>query len=121
MGNRFDFAKIEVQRFFEQGFAVAGNAGLGDEGALRKAGVDVGDNLFSSCQRTSFIILIVRIEDFHVFAQDDGFDGGRTGVDAEIAGAAVAVHIAVRNGMLTMAFLEFVEFSLAVKEGGDPV
>ena len=66
MGNRFDFAKIQVERFLEQGFPVAGNAGFGNEGALWQAGIDVGDNLFGSCQRTAFIILIMGIEDFHV-------------------------------------------------------
>lgn len=78
VGDRFDFTEVEVQRFFEQGFAVPGNAGFGDEGALRKAGIDVGDDLFRSCQRTSFVILIVRIENLHVFAQDDGLDRRRT-------------------------------------------
>ena len=31
VGNRFDFAKIQVERFLEQGFPVAGNAGFGNE------------------------------------------------------------------------------------------
>lgn len=82
VGNSFDFAQVEVQRFFEQRFAVARNAGLGDEGLFRQAAVDFSDDFLGCRQGAAFVVLIVRIEDLHIFAEDDGFNRRRAGVDA---------------------------------------
>ena len=100
MGDGFDFADIEVQRFFQKGFAVARNAGLGDEGAGRQAAVHFFYDLFGGHERAAFVILIVCIEDFQVFAQQDGLNRRRAGVEAQVARSAVGGQVAVGDGML---------------------
>ena len=121
VGNGFDFAQVEVQRFLEQGFAVAGDAGFGDEGLFRQAAVDFGDDVLGRCQRAAFIVLVVRIKDLHVFAEDDGLDGRRAGVDAQVARAAVGGDVRLRDRVLAVAGPKFVEFGLVVEQRFDAV
>ena len=121
MGDGFDFADIEVQRFFQQGFAVARNAGLGDKRAVGQAAVHFFDDLFGGHERAAFVILIVRIEDFQVFAQQDGLDRRRAGVEAQVARPAVGGQVAVGDGMLRVALLKFAQLFFAVEEGIDAV
>lgn len=121
VGNGFDFAQVEVQRFFEQRFAVARDAGLGDEGRFRQAAVDFSDDFLGCRQGGAFVVLIVRIENLHVFAEDDGFNRRRAGVDAQVARAAVGGDVRLGDGMLAVAGPEFVELSLIVEQRFDAV
>ena len=89
MGYRFYFTKVDVQGFFQQKFAVPGDTRFGDEGTFRQEPVDFGNDFLGCFQRAAFIVLIMGIENFVVFTQEDGLDRRAACIEAEITWAAV--------------------------------
>ena len=117
MSHGFHFTDIGLEGPFDQFFAITGDAGAGNGYAFRKLCVEVGEDFSRSGERRAFISCVVFVKNISIPIEEDRFNGGRAGIDAEPYGAFCFGNIGPGCMETAVTVYEFSVFFFIDKEG----
>ena len=83
MSHRFDFAQICLKGSFDQAFAVAGYAGIGNKSAWRQQGIQFLQHRPGSLYRVSLVTAVKRVQQIFILIDQRRLCCRRTGVNTE--------------------------------------
>ena len=121
VGNRLYFTFVQHEGGFDKRLPVTGGAGVDDLDSFRKLAVNVFDCRDRRSQGISLIVMIERIKQSSVLADESGFCRGGACIYAEERFAAVCRQIFYRHLVFRVAGGEFFIFCISGKQWFQPV
>ncbi len=116
MGNGFNLSFIQKKGGFDQRLPIACGTGMRDLYAFRKFAVDVLDRTYGSSKRISFVVMVERIQECPVFADQSGFGGSGTGVDPKKCFSGIGFQVFDRDLVPCVPFFECMELCFCRKK-----
>ena len=120
VGNGLHLALVQVEGGFQQRLAVACRAGAGNAGGTGEPGFQIPDGGFGRLNGVTLIIGIEGIEQLPLLTNQSHFCGGRTGVNSQIAIAAVGFQIGLFHNSLAVPLPECLIIRLTFKQRRKP-
>ena len=101
-----NLALIQHQSGFDQCFTVTGGTGVSDPGSIRHLRIDFLYGTDRGCQRISVVVVIERIQQGTILADQSGFCCGGTCIDTEETVAFVGSQITGRYIVLALSLIK---------------
>ena len=101
-----NLALIQHQSGFDQCFTVTGGTRVSDPGSIRHLGIDFLYGTDRGCQRISVVVVIERIQQGTILADQSGFCCGGSCIDTEETVAFVGSQITGRYIVLALSLIK---------------
>jgi len=116
MGDRLDFAGVDLQRLQEKALAIAGNRGVPDGDAFGQVGVELLERSTGATENVALVGNVMGPEDLAVLADENRLERGRARIDAQERRALVGGEVGALHALGIVACAELVVFGFAGEE-----